>query len=489
MATRRVVTTALLAGALCVGAGAASAVPIPPDPRPPQSPAYVGAPATPKPVDVAAPPQHPFMAANPGNNIHNDAYMTDAYQRMGPLGRQPVTTSTLQAAECASLTFDRRNRLETVCVGTNTVTLKLFDPTTLEELASYNLPPRRPGTGTFNDFSGGGYFYLDHRDRAVIPTTDNHVYVVAQTAGPGFELRRDYDLTPAIGSEDKIVSVLPDWSGRLVFVTEHGKVGAIRPGSGTVRTLDLGERITNSIAADETGGVYVVTTAALYRIDVSAAGRPRATWRQVYRNSGVQKPGQTSAGSGTTPTLVGRQWVAITDNADRMNVVVYHRGTGIAGQRRVCSVPVFRKGASATDNSLIAAGRALVVTNNYGYSGPTATMQGGVTEPGVERVDIDRDGRGCHTVWRNTRQRSPSSVPKLSLANGLVYTVLKDPAGSEDPWYLGALDFRTGRLVYKTRYGTGFGYNVNYAPVSIGPDRAAYVGVLGGLVRITDSTG
>jgi hypothetical protein len=25
--------------------------------------------------------------------------------------------------------------------------------------------------------------------------------------------------------------------------------------------------------------------------------------------------------------------------------------------------------------------------------------------------------------------------------------------------------------------------------VSIGPDRAAYVGVLGGLVRITDSTG
>jgi hypothetical protein len=78
-------------------------------------------------------------------------------------------------------------------------------------------------------------------------------------------------------------------------------------------------------------------------------------------------------------------------------------------------------------------------------------------------------------------------VPKLSLANGLVYTVLKPPAGSEDPWYLGALDFRTGRLVYQTRYGTGFGFNVNYAPVSIGPDRAAYVGVLGGLVRITDS--
>ncbi len=32
---------------------------------------------------------------------------------------------------------------------------------------------------------------------------------------------------------------------------------------------------------------------------------------------------------------------------------------------------------------------------------------------------------------------------------------------------------------YELLDGTGFGYNVNYAPVSIGPDRAAYVGVLG----------
>ncbi len=90
---------------------------------------------------------------------------------MGPLGRQPVTAlMTLQAAECASLTFDRRNRLETVCVGTDTVTLKLSDPTTpWSSSASYNLPPRRPGTGTFNDFSGGGYFYLDHRDRGCDP--------------------------------------------------------------------------------------------------------------------------------------------------------------------------------------------------------------------------------------------------------------------------------------------------------------------------------
>jgi hypothetical protein len=426
------------------------------------------------------------MAGNPDNNIHGDAYMTDTYRRGGPLGRRPTVTSTSQLAECASLTFDRRGRIETVCVGVSSVTLKLLDPVTLEELASYPLPNRRAGTGTFDDFSGGGYFYLDHRDRAVVPTTTNHVLVVRQTGGPGFEVARDFDLTPRIGTEDKIVSVIPDWSGRLVFVTEAGVVGAVSPGSGKVRTKDLGEEITNSLAVDETGGVYVVTTRALYRVDVARSGRVRTTWRERYANTGVQKPGQVSPGSGTTPTVVGRRWVAITDNADPMRVVVYRRGADVRRDRRVCAVRVFGKGASATDNSLIAAGRRLVVTNNHGYGGPTSTSGGGITTPGIERIDVDRDGRGCHRVWRNTEERSPSSVPKLSLRNGLVYTVLKDPAGHEDPWYLGALDFRTGRLVYKLRYGTGLGYNVNYAPVSLGRDGAAYVGVLDGLVRVAD---
>src|SRR3954447_18181186 len=480
-----VVTAASLVGA--AAAASTQAVPIPTDPLPQSSPAFVGSVATPAPVAADRPPHNPFMAPDPRGNIHADAYMTDSYPGPGPLGKTPTSTSTLQAAECASLTFDRECRLETVCVSTNTVFLKLFDQDTLAEHASYSLPPRRPGGGTFNDFSGGGYFYLDNHDRAVVPTTDNHIYVVGQTSGPGFALRRDYDLTPAIGSDDKIESVLPDWSGRLVFVTEAGVVGAVTPSTGAVHIIKLGERIANSVATDETGGVYLVTDKALYRVDVNDTGRPHVTWRQVYPNSGQQKPGQTSPGSGTTPTLMGQRWVAITDNADPMDVVVYRRGATVSGSRLVCQQPVFGKGASATDNSLIAAGRALVVTNNYGYANPAATMEGGVTTPGIARVDVDRDGSGCHTVWTNSTQRSPSSVAKLSLATGLVYTVLKDPAGSQDPWYLGAIDFRTGKLVFKTRYGSGFGYNVNYAPVTLGPDGVAYVGVLGGLVRIADS--
>jgi hypothetical protein len=78
-------------------------------------------------------------------------------------------------------------------------------------------------------------------------------------------------------------------------------------------------------------------------------------------------------------------------------------------------------------------------------------------------------------------------VPKLSLRNGLVYTYTKEPDPTfEDPWYLTALDFRTGETVYKRLAGRGLGFNNNYAPISIGPDGTAYVGALGGLVALRD---
>jgi hypothetical protein len=171
-----------------------------------------------------------------------------------------------------------------------------------------------------------------------------------------------------------------------------------------------------------------------------------------------------------------------------MNVVVYRRAKATTSSRTVCVQPVFEKGASATDNSLIGAGRSLVVENNYGYSGPGATQGGKSTAPGLERVDLDADGTGCRSVWRSP-ERAPTVVPKLSAANGIVYTYTKDARDDGvDAWYLTALDFRTGKTIYKRLGGEGLGHNNNYAPVTLGPDGTAYVGVLGGLVGLRDRT-
>jgi hypothetical protein len=151
-------------------------------------------------------------------------------------------------------------------------------------------------------------------------------------------------------------------------------------------------------------------------------------------------------------------------------------------------VPVFGKGASDTDNSLIATDDAMVVENNYGYSGPGATEQGKTTTPGLERVDVDRATGRCTKRW-HADEIAPSVVAKLSLGNGLVYTYTKPKQpDNADGWYLTAVDWQTGKTVYKRLAGEGLGFNNNYAPVSIGPDGTAYVGVLGGLVGLRDAT-
>ncbi|MFN8037445.1 MAG: hypothetical protein U0V73_16110 [Acidimicrobiia bacterium] len=445
------------------------------------------------------PPAHPFMAPVGRSNIHNDAWMTDAYLTPGPLGRSPRTDSVSLGALCGTITFDRAGRLETTCTGTATPRLLLLGPKTLGVLASMDLPRRETsasGANPFQDFTGGGYFYLDHRDRAVIPTTTRHVFVVAQRRNPdgsiSFVVARDYDLGTVLGTE-RISSVLPDWTGRYWFVSKaKGMIGTVDRSSGTVRTITLGEEVENSFAVGEDGGVFVVSDRAMYRFDPDRRGGPRVTWRAPYRNSGIAKPGQVDAGSGTTPTLMGGGLVAITDNADPMNVVVYRRAKRVAkGRRRVvCEQPVFGKGAGDTENSPIALGRSLLVENNYGYVGPTATSGGATTTPGFARVDVDPRRDRCRLVWTNTTDAGPSVVSKASAATGLLYTYTKPTTpGGVDAWYWTALDVRTGRRVWRQLAGTGFAYNNNYAGLVLGPRGIAYLGVFGGIITMRDAAG
>jgi hypothetical protein len=461
-------------------AAGAAVVPLPPAPA--ALARFEGAPARGRPFVAAAIPRHPFMAPNGRSNIHVDAFQSDTNAGLGPLGVGGIARRSADKGlrECASIAFDRRGRLVTVCVGLVGPQLQLIAPRTLATLARYDLPPRPPGSGNpLTNFAGGGYFFLDDGDRAVIPTTTRHVRIVA-VRGRRLVPRADIDLTRAVAAGDQVISALPDWRGRLWFASRAGVVGWVGRRGGRPHARRLGEAIGNSFAVGPDGGVYVVTDAALYRLVAGRDGGVGIAWRARYANTGVRKPGQTETGSGTTPTLMGGHLVAITDNADPMAVLVLDRRTG----RRICRVPVFARGASATDQSLVATDRTIVVENNFGYSGPAATSGGRSTTPGLTRVDVTP--RGCRTVWRS-REISPSAVPKLSLAAGLVYTYVKPPRrDGVDAWYLAALDVRSGRTVFRVLGGAGSLFNNNFAPVTLGPDGTAYLGVLGGVVSWRD---
>jgi hypothetical protein len=473
----------------------------------PQPPSYIGAPATPHPVRGIPPvPRNPFMAPNGRSEIHDDAWQTDTYRWTGPLGRSPITGSTALGHDCGSIAFDRRGRIVSVCVGPAGPELYMLDPNTLVVLATFALPPRRTKPkNLFQDFTGGGYFYLDNHDRVVTSTTTHHIWVIAENVGaPGFHRVHDYDLSHRLTKRENITSALPDAHGLLWFVTKtDGVVGTVNRRTGRIHTVRLGRgalgEIENSFATDQSGGVYIATNRKLYRFGADRRGRPRVVWQVAYPNSFEHKPGQVDDGTGTTPTVMPGGFVNITDNADPMDVVVYRtaahptalvrrhgRRVRVGARRLVCRVPVFARGASDTENSIIAAGRAMIVENNFGYTGPAAVMGGRRTVPGFARVDLNRSGTGCRLVWTNRVLAAPTVVPKLSLANGLIYTYTK-PMGVTDPWYWTAIDFRTGRMVFEQLAGQGAGANNNYAGIAVSRAGTAYVGVLSGIELMRDS--
>jgi len=463
-------------------------------------PRFVGRPAVAQPLAGAPVPQHPFMAPNGMNNMHADAFCTDTHAASGPLGDAPVVVSTargLLGGECASVTFDRQGRIVTVCTSARRMQLLLLDPRTLRELAHYDLP-LRPSTRSLSirtivtDTSGGAYFYLDHRDRAVLATAAHRIEVVGHD-DHGFHREQVWDLAPVVVGRaghpgDAVTTTLPDWTGRLWFVTRQGLVGTLDPDGGAISVLQLvGEEIQNSFAVGP-DGVYIVSDHALYAFTADPASvTPRIRWREEYDRGTRRKVGQIDQGSGTTPTLFGDEYVAITDNAEpRLHVLVYRRGPAVSGPRLVCRLPVFPPDRSATDNSLIAVGRSLVVENNAGYDIFPTMMFGRTGAGGVARIDLD-EGGGCHQVWESA-EISQTTVPKLSLGNGLVYLYTKAPHAPWwiDAYYLAAVDFRTGETVYKVLTGTGLGYDNHWAPITLGPDGTAYVGTLRGLLAVRD---
>ena len=488
-------------GSLCAPAGGTGpepgfpAIPIPMQPDAVPVPEFIGEPANPKVISAQPVPEHPFMAPNGASNIHMDAYMSDTYRTSGPLGQSPAVKSSFLTGECGTTTFDGMGRIISVCLGPFTTRLYLIDPESLDTLATMKLPARPVFLS--NGFGAGGYFFLDELERAVIPTATREIWIVEiDDSGfrPMFRKVASHDLTGTVPEDQSIVSVLPDAQGLLWFVTSGGIVGTLAPGSGSVQATTLPgnppETISKSFAVDPDpgrGGVFIVSDYALYRFDAQADGAPRMTWRETYDRGSRKKPGQIQQGSGTTPTLMGTEFVAITDNADPlMHVLIFRRAPETNGSRLICATEVFQPGLSATENSLIATGNSIIVENNYGYQNFPSTMFGRTTEPGITRIDLDLDQNSCHTVWTNN-ESAPNVVSQLSLANGLLYTYTKSAGpGTTNAWYFTAIDYETGETVYKRLAGTGFLYDSHYSAVYLGADATAYVGVAGGLIAIGD---
>ena len=468
----------------------ASPLPIPSLPTDLLSEPFSGTAATAQPIAHPPIPQNPNLAANGTNSMHNDAYSSDAYAVSGPLGDHlQVRSATYGISECATVAFDSRGRIVGLCGGLDGFSMRLIDPTTLRQIATLRTSTRNllSLSNPFTDICGGTYFYLDQHDVAYVLTTNKQIWKV-QVGADGLRHIGTFDVADQVPGDDCVIATMPDWSGNIFFATQQGRVGVVNPQTGQTKTMQFdGEGIFNSMAGDETGAIYVVTTHRLAAVEADSSGAPVVRWSETYDRGTQQKTGQLSQGSGTTPTLIGSDLVAITDNAEpRMHVIFYQRN-GNPARRKLCEAPVFAAGASATENTLAAAGRSVIVENNYGYAGVQSTILGRSTAPGIARVVIDDDNT-CHVAWTSS-ETAPTSVPKVSLGNGLLYVYTK-PASNllDDSWYFTAIDVRTGATRWKQRTGNGIQWNNHYASIYLGPDGAAYIATVAGLIRIADGT-
>ncbi len=493
-------------------ATAGEVTPIPPGPET-VLPEFIGAPAKPHPLPPPRVPQNPSLGPNPFNHDHNDTWMSDTYEIAGPLGRDlEVLSSTMAEARrdpnspifmCPGAVADSQGRLVLSCTGPGEWSLVLVDPETLEVLA-FRWMPVQPSVLRA---ASASYLYVDNRDQVVVPVVDEDqkvkIQVLRVIGSPGtlrFEVVSDYDISAYVAQGDNINGVLPDWQGRIWFVVRaSAAVGVLDPATGSIKTLKLNGAITNSFAMDR-DAAYIVTTEKMYRIEAGPDGAPRVVWEAGYQNSGAIKPGQLSAGSGTTPTILGNgKYVAITDNAEQLNVVVYRTEAKLNPQeheqRIVCEVPVFKTGAGADENSLIGSGLSLIAYTAYGYDLDTVfeTFKSMPNGPGIARVDIDPNGKGCKLVWENDDVSLIDSVAKMSTRTGLVYAVTRKydtqvnyPDPGLDVYYFSAIDVRTGKVVWERQMGTGFGYDT-FGDLVIGPSGTAYMPQYGGLVAVRDT--
>ena len=481
------------------------------------APAFIGHAATAKPVSVVI-PSHPFMAPVGVNTMHADGYSSDVHPGGGPLGNNiqintRVGVTSEPGGQCATLTFNRDNNLVVLCAGMTGFRVHLIEHRSLKLLAEYELPMRPSSIDALvhrdkryiMEDSSGAYFYLDNEYRVVMAASDQTVRRIAHRQDSdgnwSFVVEDQWDLSKDVPHEcttpfnwspegecDPITAVMPDHEGLIWWVTRRGRIGTLDPETGQVQGDRLeNEEIQNGFSVAE-DGVYIVSDHAMYRYYAGDKGEPLLGWREEYDRGTGRKVGTINQGSGTTPTLIGDQYVTITDNADgRINVVVYQRQQDHKGSREVCALPLFDDNHSVTDNSMIAFNRSILLENNAGYTSATVQQDWHNAGGGIVRVDIQQDDSGCDLIWHSD-ERSTSVVPKFSAQNGLAYfyTFEQQPDG-QIAWYLTALDYETGKTQFKQLAGYGSNYDNNWAPLTLAPDGTAYVGTKAGLIAIWDA--
>lgn len=440
------------------------------------------------------------------------------------------------------------------------------DHETFEIIDWYVPSDREDDPPTFALGLSGAYTAIDSENRFIVGRTRFVSFfgdsVDGDRSSPIALEKRIFMPDEVFCNEDDVIAGMSlTYDGQLAFATELGNLFVIpsdadpdelgevpvistNQGCATADEAEL-EIVSNSVAVDESGGIYVLTSAAMYRFNWDGSALSLG-WRAEYQTADeVPSPIRLGPGSGSTPSLMGTaadddRFVVITDGLGLMNLVLFWRDDVPADwepiapgkdPRIACEIPIdFGTGATEaiSEQSVAVRGYSAVLVNDL-LRNPTlnppsmlalgalaqntvSALEGGIPEKapfGLERIDWDPESRTCATVWANAEVSVPNGIPSISEGSGLVYG-----AGQRDgQWGLEGLDFETGesRLWVEAGPGTcrpeqlmilsilpGVANvlevvpdsceNSFYAATTIGPDGMVYQGTLNGMSRYEPAT-
>jgi hypothetical protein len=495
--------------------------------------------------------QNPFMAPNPYNNIHNDAWFTDTYQDAGPENANAVqkllisklsfldpdsgAETDITLGNCAAQTYDSSGNLIAVCSGYPDQSAEAFirhivalsPDGDLLAYRSYEAPYSGSLADAIKSFGGIGYFYLDADENMVLGMPDGFIRVFAREDSDvsDVDLWRDVraiNITGTGGPLNPLLvgdlyALVPAENGYIWFTTTGGGVGTVAPTtciSDCVRWLDVNDPDGDGNRAPQPDGgfqkiseshsvnlnaMYQQTDYKMYRFDMEADGTPSITWEIDYdRGTGV-KPGQTSRGSGTSPSFfkIGdREFVTIMDNATRPNINIYRAEDSLEddeAQLFAQAAPFGQDTRVSNENSLIAftddgSGTARIYAeNNWGNNRLISTAGPLVTRPGFGGVEVAGNG-DLEVLPPNVQLRIPSVVSKGSIVSNALYTYNKQ----RDGWYLTAVDADdpTNQRWSVLAGSTSPSYNNWYAQLSLSPDNETFfIGVAAGVLKVKPVVG
>ncbi|MBL1079949.1 hypothetical protein JK358_36690 [Nocardia sp. 2] len=356
----------------------------------------------------------------------------------------------------------------------------------------------------------GVYVLVDKDNRLYYNTSAGDIVVFAlknkDKPEDGIQIVKTFDYKPFLtgqgfaGAPEKIVGLDMTYDGHLVVLSNKGMAVLNRDLTGDAQQVRFGddELVTNSMAIDESGGIYAASDKVMRKVvwtgSKLSTDPADGAWSSPY-DFGRQPPTvKFGSGTGSTPTLMGYgkngdQLVVITDGSDHMKLVAFWRnqipegfqqkpGTKsdrIADQIQVTAgkkdpLPEFIQ----SEQSVVVNGYgAFVVDNMHPGGDPNRlvdVLTGGPIDQaptGMQRFEWDPTAHKWNSVWERGDVVSVSMVPTVSSASNMVFV---NGYSKADGWDVTGLDWNTGETVHRTIFGQSNRGNGAYALIEFTPD-------------------